>query len=42
MLSIQWNGNAIPLFWTFPDKEGNSNGEERWTIVNLTTLRNTS
>ena len=35
MLSVQWNGKAIPLFWQLLDKEGNSNQEERIDLLQL-------
>lgn len=35
MLSVQWNGKAIPLFWELLDKEGNSNQKERIDLLQL-------
>ncbi|MCB2090318.1 MAG: IS4 family transposase [Alphaproteobacteria bacterium] len=35
MLSVQWNGKAIPLFWQLLDKEGNSNQAERIDLLQL-------
>lgn len=35
MLSVQWEGKAIPLFWELLGKEGNSNQQERIDLLGL-------
>lgn len=35
MLSVQWRGKAIPLFWELLKKEGNSNQQERIDLLDL-------
>lgn len=35
MLSVQWHGKAVPLFWQLLDKEGNSNQQERIDLLDL-------